>query len=463
MSEASEQIDKEEGRLQGFFRRLSERFGQNNHVATVSLRDERADSAEIARSSPYEGERFERRGLVAEGGMAKILRTFDRAIQREVALKTIDAATEHELLRFVEEAQITGQLEHPNIVPIHDIVLSSTGETESFSMKLIEGETLHALLAVYPETEGPTDRELESLLQIFLKVCDAVAFAHSRGVIHRDLKPHNIMVGSFGQVYVMDWGLAKLLGGERASETAPRRVSVSTPPRKELRGEVYGTPAYMSMEQAFGDVDSIDERTDVFGLGGILYEILTQKPPHQTTQSLIRGEVPKPTEVVPGRPLPARLCEIASKALQADQNDRYKSVAELREAVAEFVRSGGWFATARFPAGSHIVREGERDRTGYIIEQGTCEVWHDVNGEREVAGVLGPGEPFGEAALFTDTPRTANVTALTDVVVSVITPETLDRELSGHTWMRALIKAIATRFVETDRELRSSRRPSQIP
>jgi serine/threonine-protein kinase len=302
-----------------------------------------------------------------------------------------------------------------------------------------------------------------------LKVCDAVAFAHSRGVIHRDLKPHNIMVGSFGQVYVMDWGLAKLLDGSRASESTnvkKRSVSLSTAPRKEQRGEVYGTPAYMAMEQAFGDVDSIDERTDVFGLGGILYEMLTQKPPHQSTQSIISGNVPDPRDVVPGRPLPARLCEIAMKCLQADQNHRYQTVSALREAISEFVRSGGWFSTARFVAGQIIVREGERDRSAYIIEEGTCEVWHDYDGEKEVAGILHKGDPFGETALFSDMPRTANVSAVTDVCVAVITPETLDRELAGHTWMRALIKALAQRFVATDRELRSergSRRPSQIP
>jgi hypothetical protein len=204
----------------------------------------------------------------------------------------------------------------------------------------------------------------------------------------------------------------------------------------------------------------------VFGLGGILYEMLTQKPPHQSTQSIISGKVPDPREVVPGRPLPARLCEIAMKCLQADQNDRYQTVAALREAISEFVRSGGWFATARFLAGQIIVREGERDRSAYIIEEGTCEVWHDYGGEKEVAGILNKGDPFGETALFSDMPRTANVSAVTDVCVAVITPETLDRELAGHSWMRALIKALAQRFVATDRELRSergSRRPSQIP
>lgn len=461
-------MPRAENRLQDFFRKLAERMSGPSKVSTVSIMTEEPAGDGHTVMPVITGERFEERGVVAVGGMAKILRRFDRAIQREVAVKTIESPTDHEQMRFVEEAQITGQLEHPNIVPIHDIALSDSGEAESFSMKLIEGGTLHALLAVYPEGEGPSDRELESLLQIFLKVCDAISFAHSRGVIHRDLKPHNIMVGAFGQVYVMDWGLAKLLDGPRASEASQvkRSVSLSMAPRKEQRGEVYGTPAYMAMEQAFGDVDSIDERTDVFGLGGILYEMLTQKPPHQSTQSIISGKVPDPREVVPGRPLPARLCEIAKKCLEADQNDRYQSVAALREAISEFVRSGGWFATARFTAGQTIVREGERDRTAYIIEEGTCEVWHDVDGEREVAGILHKGDPFGETALFSDMPRTANVTAITDVMVAVITPETLDRELAGHSWMRALIKALAQRFVATDRELRherGSRRPSQIP
>ena len=400
-------------------------------------------------------ERFEDRGLVAKGGMAAIHRMFDRQIQRDVAMKGLGDASDYDRMRFVEEAQITGQLEHPNIVPIHDLCADASGAPAAFTMKLVEGETLSHLLQPYGVERGPSDRELEELLKIFLKVCDALEFAHSRGVIHRDLKPENIMVGSFGQVYVMDWGLAKLTESPRDSERS-ERISLSGPGRNEEQGQLYGTPAYMSIEQAFGDVASIDERTDVYGLGGILYEILAHRPPHDSPQSVVRGVVTSPDQVV-RHPLPGRLCSIALKALEPDQDDRYQSVAELRAEVEDFVRSGGWFATAHFTAWQDIVREGERGQVAYIIDSGECEVWHRVDGRKHRMNVLGPGEPFGETAMFSDMPRTATVTALTDVTVAVITRENLERELSGHSWLRSLVRVVATRFVEADRALRDQR------
>jgi serine/threonine-protein kinase len=398
--------------------------------------------------------RFQERGLVAEGGMARIDRLFDSRLQRDVAVKRMTEASEHDRQRFVEEAQITGQLEHPNIVPIHD--LSDSAERQALVMKLIAGESLHERLSRRPEAEAPSDRELEELLQIFLKVCDAIAFAHSRGVIHRDLKPHNVMVGSFGQVYLMDWGLAKLMDGS-AAEGEAERITLTGPTREEQRGQVYGTPAYMAIEQAFGDVESIDERTDVYGLGGLLYEILTHKPPHTDLASVIRGQPVHPQEAVGDHPLPARLCEIAMKALSADQDDRQQTVLELKSEVEEFVRSGGWFATRHFAKGEDIVREGERGDCGYIIESGECEVWRGVGGRHERVLVLKAGEPFGEAALFSDLPRTATVTALTDVKLLVIDRPNLERELDRHTWLRSLVRAMARRFVDVDRELKRQR------
>jgi CRP-like cAMP-binding protein len=146
------------------------------------------------------------------------------------------------------------------------------------------------------------------------------------------------------------------------------------------------------------------------------------------------------------------------KALAAEQDERYQSVSELRQAVELFIREGGWFSVELFAPGQDIVREGELGQRAYIIDQGTCEVWHTVDGDKRVARELGPGEPFGETALFSDMPRTATVTALTAVRVAVITRENLDRELRNHVWLRSLIKAVATRFVETDRELRSRHR-----
>jgi len=485
MGQSSDRDEPVTGRLKRIFDQLTGRKGgmKVSTVASEQLEDVMEPMPNLSEAGSQRARaRFVDRGMVAKGGMAEIHRMFDKQIQRDVAMKVISEATPREVSRFVEEAQITGQLEHPNIVPVHEICADDSGTPGAFAMKLVEGKTLQDLVMACSTEHGPTERELESLLQIFLKVCDAVAFAHSKGVIHRDIKPENVMVGSFGQAYMMDWGLAKLMSGERGSESelpadgsddsddsdagdagddsgggrSGDRISLGTS-RREARGEMYGTPAYMAMEQAFGDVESIDERTDVFGLGGVLYTILTQKPPHQSIKSVTTGKIPHPQDVVGERPLPGKLCEIAMKALEADQDDRYQDVSELRAAVEGFVRSGGWFVTRTFQAGDDIIREGDTDKSAYIIDSGKCEVWHNIDGVKHSINVLGPGEPFGETALFSDMPRTAYVTAVTEVKVAVITRENLDRELANHTWLRSLIKAVATRFVAVDRELRAGR------
>ncbi|MEE8468548.1 MAG: serine/threonine-protein kinase, partial [Planctomycetota bacterium] len=190
------------------------------------------------------------------------------------------------LSRFVEEAQIGGQLQHPGIVPVYELGLMAD-ERPFFTMKLVKGRTLSQLLA---ERQGP-GHDQRRFLSIFEDICQTMAYAHSRGVIHRDLKPSNVMVGAFGEVQVVDWGLAKVLrGGSSSATAAPRsEVSVIATVRSgsdsgtasdSIAGAVMGTPAFMSPEQAGGDVEHLDERTDVFALGGILCEMLTDKPPY---------------------------------------------------------------------------------------------------------------------------------------------------------------------------------------
>src|SRR5262249_8873678 len=185
--------------------------------------------------------------------------------------------------RFLEEARITGQLEHPGIVPIYELASSPADRTPFYTMRFIRGRTLTEAARAYHEARaagraGPL--ELRELLTAFVGVCNAVAYAHARGVIHRDLKGRNVVLGDFGEVLVLDWGLAKVVGGD-APDAAAGPVSV--PPSGDRGatqvGQIVGTPSYMSPEQAEGRVDRLDARTDVFGLGAILYEILTGRPP----------------------------------------------------------------------------------------------------------------------------------------------------------------------------------------
>ncbi|MGH7895218.1 MAG: cyclic nucleotide-binding domain-containing protein, partial [Candidatus Binatia bacterium] len=211
-------------------------------------------------------------------------------------------------------------------------------------------------------------------------------------------------------------------------------------------------------EQAWGRIAEIDVRTDVFGLGGILYEILTLQPPYASTRplDLLRaarsGQVRPPATVVTERVLPAGLCDITMRALARDPADRYQKVRELREAIEAFVRGGGWFATQRFVRGAMIIREGEPGDVAYLLTAGRCEVFRMVDGARHVLRVVGPGEVVGEVALVTRAPRNAHVEAMTDVTALVITRPALDEELARASWMRVFVDAAVHRFASLDQE-----------
>ncbi len=262
-------------------------------VPRVLLRDAETEAeTPVVRPGPGSAKvessgRYQMLGEIARGGMGAILKGRDTDLGRDVAMKVLlDQHRDNPDLvrRFVEEAQIGGQLQHPGIVPVYELG-TFADKRPFFTMKLVKGRTLAALLA---SRQLPAD-DRPRLLSIFEQVCQTVAYAHARGVIHRDLKPSNVMVGAFGEVQVMDWGLAKVLraGGEvdddrsmrRGAETVIQTVRSGSDADASRAGSVLGTPAYMSPEQARGEIDGLDERADVFGLGAILCEIITGRPP----------------------------------------------------------------------------------------------------------------------------------------------------------------------------------------
>ena len=397
--------------------------------------------------------RYDEQGEIARGGMSSIVAATDRMLRRRVAMKVLDRKRDPEGLGyFVQEARVTANLDHPNIVPIHDLHHDDEGWPSRFTMKLVEGETLASILERTPASElhGAV---LERILEVMLKVCDAVAFAHSRGVIHCDLKPGNVMVGSHGQVYLMDWGVAQ----RRAKpELDPRDRSTL-----ELGGSLLsGTPAYMAPEQAWGRPEEIDERTDVYGLGGLLYAVLTRTPPHdggkvQRDLELAKdGVVVPPQEVVTKHRLPPGLCRIAMRALAKNPQDRYQDVGAMRQDIERFLRGGGWFEAVQLPQGTLIVREGDAPDAAYIVTEGQCELFRVINGEKHFMRLLGPGECFGETSIFGSSARTASVAASTDVTLLKVTREALERELERSEWMRSFVEALAERFIELDQKVR---------
>jgi serine/threonine-protein kinase len=281
-----------------------------------------------ARHVPAGRGNYEVHGEIARGGMGVILKGHDRDLGRDVALKVLkrELAERPEIVsRFVEEAQIGGQLQHPGIVPVYDLGLLAD-ERPYFTMKLVKGRTFAALLA---ERASPAADRVRCL-SILEQVCQTMAYAHSKGVIHRDLKPANVMVGAFGEVQVLDWGLAKVLaqGGvadekrerEHATIIATLRQMPGSKGSDSLAGSVMGTPSYMPPEQARGEIGRLDERSDVFALGAMLCEVLTGAPPyHGDPESVLsraaNGEIDDATRRLDGCAADAELVALAKRCL----------------------------------------------------------------------------------------------------------------------------------------------------
>ena len=246
------------------------------------------------------------------GGMGAVLCVRDPELRREMAAKVALDRADAALDKFVREAQVTGLLEHPGIPPVHELGRSADGRVY-FTMKRVEG---HDLAAVIQDLRAGAARPtITERLEIFLKVCDAVAFAHSKDVIHRDIKPANIMVGAFGEVLVMDWGLARVLGHHDADHgpTSSRDGHGDGDPLATLEGTVMGTPAYMPPEQAGGEIGRLDARSDVYALGALLYELLTFEPPYAgptafaVLAQVLDGPPVPPRERAPARDVPWEL------------------------------------------------------------------------------------------------------------------------------------------------------------
>jgi serine/threonine-protein kinase len=280
--------------------------------------------------------------LHAKGGIGQVWLARDKALGREVALKELHADRADSaaaLARFLEEARITGQLEHPAIVPVHELVEHSEDGKPFYTMRFVKGRTLADAVQAYHQKRQAghaTPMDLRELLSVFVAVCNAVAYAHSRGVLHRDLKPQNVVLGDYGEVIVLDWGLAKLVAQPEAdAELEPVSVGPGGSRDHSVQGQVSGTPGYMPPEQATGRRDLIDARSDVYGLGAVLYEMLTGQPPFagEDTQGVLRQvaqEAPiPPRQRVPAAPRP--LEAVCLKALAKKQADRYASAREVAQ------------------------------------------------------------------------------------------------------------------------------------
>ena len=298
--------------------------------------------------------RFGEVRTIGMGGIGSVLSGHDETLAREVAIKILRPAYRNRkahLERFIKEARATAQIAHPNIVPVHEMgVFDDVGPF--FTMKRVEGETLKHVLRMLELgiPEYKQSYSLRHLLEIYISACQGVAYAHSRGIVHRDLKPANIMLGEYGEVMVMDWGLVKFVGPTSMTKTQTSMVQFKDDLKgidatTTVDGSISGTPAFMSPEQALGNMSTIDERTDLYSLGAILYCILTHRrspydnhlPLEDVLQRVVDGDFPAPRKRNSKLKIPKELEAICLKSMNFHRNDRYESVRDLIRDVRHFL------------------------------------------------------------------------------------------------------------------------------
>jgi len=415
--------------------------------------------------------RYAVKSLLGQGGMGEVHLTADGWIGRDVAMKIAhqgQAAQPHLRARFVREALVQGQLEHPSIVPVYDLGTRADGAT-FFTMKRVRGLTLAEIIHGLRRGDQAVVRAYSRrrLLTALSSVCLAISFAHSRGVVHRDLKPENIMLGDFGEVYVLDWGVARVL--EDAWMQRPSTAPVAVPVGRTQAGALVGTPGYAAPEQVQGD-RRVGEPSDIYALGAILFELLSLSPLHrgETVEALVASTLEsgaaRPSARAPQLEIPPELDHICARATGLSPADRFASAREMQEAVEryldgerdaqrrqELARQHGDAATKAFEAANRVGAGGEGERARGMRELGAALALEPSNEDalRTLMRVLleAPGElpPEAEAELraleISTRPRAARDSMLTYAFLAVTAPVLLTMRIQRPLIFIALVAA----------------------
>ncbi len=368
-------------------------------------------------------------GVLGEGGMGRVMAARDLGLDRAVAIKVLRPELRDRpdvVARFIAEARLSASLEHPNILPVHAIGRDVEG-APVLTMKRIVGSSLYDALHGYRKT--PSGDALDEFVDVLLKVCDALGRAHANDVVHADIKARNIMLGEHGAVYLVDWGNARAFG-----EAAPRD--------HRGRPEIQGTPAVMAPEQARGE--ALDARTDVFGVGTLLYTILGRRVPYgrggpQARIDAAREGSRKPLSRLAPR-APVALVRIAERAMAQEPDARFQTIEAFRDALLAYRRRQVEAPSRTLVAGETLIRIGDPSEAMYIVQTGHFEVSVGEGEERQVLQRCGPGDILGEVGLFAGDLRTATVVALEDATVQEIDARLVQDELDRlSTWMRSVI------------------------
>jgi serine/threonine-protein kinase len=327
-------------------------------------------------------------------------------------------------------------------------------------MTMVEGESLAKVLDTDSMFKQGPRMPLAQTLEVFTKVVETMAHVHERGVLHLDIKPENIMVGRHGEVFVMDWGNARLFNPEPYQEYLRKFAGDMKvePVDPERRNVVIGTPLYMSPEQTNTPRDLLTPGSDIFSAGAVFYEMLTGKRAFQADTSEEAMErvrtlsVPLVHELNPE--VPVRLSAICARMLAKPVYDRYRSFDEVLAELTKLRDSGQAFATRTYEAGQVIFREGDPGEYAFTIVSGRVEIAAGGDGGRTVLAALGPGEIVGELAIFTDHPRTATATALESTTIRIMSAADVKTELEKlRPWVGAMIRGLSERFIGLNEKL----------
>ncbi len=407
---------------------------------------------------------FDSISAVANGGMGILKMATELGLDREIAMKVIipELKTDDDVIRaFLREAVLTAQLQHPNIAPIYRLgFLEESGLY--YTMRYVSGETLGTIITnltlQYPNYVEKYD--YYELLEIFMKVCQAVAYAHTKNVIHRDIKPGNIMIGNYGDVLLLDWGLAKRMVWDRKKVSLGDKGEFVNPAYETLMpNTIKASPAYMAPEQAIGSEEHTDQRTDIFLLGSTLYHMFTHRPPYAgrdlgeiiKSARKVKFAPPDSREFV-GKRIPQALCNVIKKAMSVKPEDRYQNVEELIKDVEDVLHDKMDFDQAFYKPGDTLMTQGDIGHSLYYILSGEVVVFTTgkLGMTRELERV-GPGEVVGELALISEAPRVANVKAVKPTEALILSKDAFKGNLEKMPpWFSRLIESIAGRLVQAN-------------
>ncbi len=392
-------------------------------------------------------------GKLGKGGFGEVERCFDKQLNRIIARKVLHHNSKedpHRINYLVNEARLVCYLDHPGIVPIYDIHVSESGQL-SYTMKLLEGQNLHQHL----QTAGDgTLLPLSRCLQIFTKICETMAFAHDKGVLHLDLKPANVMVGSFGQVMILDWGTAKLYNPSRYQEF----LQASNIPYEgnELHDPIEGSSGslcHMPLEQMIHQRDTLTPAADVFSAGVLLYHLLSGTSPYNSNdiQSYALDLVTKPVQPIQElrSDLPPQLAAICMKMLETNHLNRYPNFVEVLADLEELATSGRRFQQRTYAPGEILMRQGDVGEFALLIVEGEVEISIELEGGRQVLATCSKGEMIGELAIFSHQLRMATVTALTPTTTRVMTQGDIETEIDKlPPWVGQMVKGLSNKFID---------------